>query len=96
MIARAQRYDPRPWPRRALAALGAATIAGTSRLLLFISFATTVAVVALRREAWRGPVWLQFKRVLHEVAVRSLPTTIVTGMLVGFALVTQAVYWSGR
>ncbi len=93
MIARTQRYDPRPWPRRVLAALGTATIFGTSRLLLFMSFATTVAVVALRREAWRGPVWIEFKRVLHEVAVRSLPTTVVTGMLVGFALVTQAVYW---
>ncbi|MPZ32942.1 MAG: hypothetical protein GEV13_18455 [Rhodospirillales bacterium] len=93
MIARARRYDPRPWPRRALAALGAATISGIGRLLLFVSFATTVAVVAFRREAWRGPVWLEFKRVLHEVAVRSLPTTVVTGMLVGFALVTQAVYW---
>lgn len=93
MIARAQRYDPRPWPRRALAAIGAFTISGTSRLLLFMSFATTVAFVALRREAWRRPVWAQFKRVLDQVAVRSLPTTVVTGMLVGFALVTQAVYW---
>ena len=93
MIARAQRYDPRPWPRRVLAAIGAFTISGTSRLLLFMSFATTVAFVALRREAWRRPVWAQFKRVLAQVAVRSLPTTVVTGMLVGFALVTQAVYW---
>jgi phospholipid/cholesterol/gamma-HCH transport system permease protein len=32
-------------------------------------------------------------RVLHGVAVRSLPTTAATGLLVGFALVTQAVYW---
>lgn len=93
MIAGAQRYDPRPWPRRALAAIGAVTISGTGRLLLFMSFATTVAFVALRREAWRRPVWAQFKRVLDQVAVRSLPTTVVTGMLVGFALVTQAVYW---
>ena len=30
---------------------------------------------------------------MAQVAVRSLPTTVVTGMLVGFALVTQAVYW---
>ena len=52
-----------------------------------------MAFVALRRGAWRGPVWTEFKRVLDQVAVRSLPTTVVTGMLVGFALVTQAVYW---
>jgi len=93
MTDRAQGYDQRAWPRRALALLGAATIGNTSRMLLFVSFAATVAVVALRREAWRGPVWIEFKRVLHEVAVRSLPTTVVTGMLVGIALVTQAVYW---
>lgn len=93
MIARARRYDPRPWPRRTLAALGAAALSGASRVLLFMSFGLTVAVVALRREAWRGPVWREFKRMLDQVAVRSLLTTVVTGMLVGFALVTQAVYW---
>ena len=72
MIARTQRYDPRPWPRRALAAIGATTISGATRLLLFMSFAATVAFVALRREAWRGPVWVAFQRVLNEVVPRVL------------------------
>ena len=94
MIAGAHDRGPDlPWPRRALAALGAAVIGGAHRLLLFLSFAATVLMVAMRRSAWHGPVWIEFKRVLHEVAVHSLPTTIATGMLVGFALVTQAVYW---
>lgn len=93
MSVNAQHYDPRPWPRRALAALGGSAIGAASRLLLFVAFGATVAVAAFRREAWRKPVWTEFQRVLHEVAVRSLPTTIVTGMLVAFALVTQAVYW---
>ena len=93
MIARARAYDPRPWPRRWLAAIGSTTIFGASRLLLFMSFATTVAFAAFRREAWRGPVSTEFNRILREVAVRSLPTTAVTGVLVGVALVTQAVYW---
>ncbi len=94
MIARAERHDrSRPWPRRALAALGAITIVNGHRSLLFVSLATTVVVVAMRRGSWRGPSWIEFKRVLYEVAVGSLPTTIVTGMLVGFALVAQAVYW---
>ncbi|PMW67593.1 ABC transporter permease, partial [Pseudomonas sp. GW460-8] len=31
--------------------------------------------------------------MLHGVAVRSLPTAIVTGGLMAFALVTQAIYW---
>ena len=94
MIERVQyRGAELPWPRRALGALGTAVIGGTHRLLLFLSFAATVLMVAMRRSAWHGPIWIEFKRVLHEVAVRSLPTTIATGMLVGFALVTQAVYW---
>jgi len=94
MIERVQyRGAELPWPRRALGTLGTAVIGGTHRLLLFLSFAATVLMVAMRRGAWHGPVWIEFKRVLHEVAVRSLPTTVATGMLVGFALVTQAVYW---
>lgn len=94
MIARAERHgSSRPWPRRALAALGAMTITNGRQLLLFASLAATVVLVAMRRGAWHGPSWMEFKRVLHEVAVGSLPTTIVTGVLMGFALVTQAVYW---
>ncbi len=62
-------------------------------LLLFVSLAATVAMLSLRRRTWRAPVWQEFKRVLYGVAVLSLPTTIATGILVGIALVTQAVYW---
>ena len=94
MIARASGYrQPRSRLRRFLVALGSRTIAGTQLLLLFVSLAATVLIVAARRSTWHGPIWLEFKRVLHGVAVRSLPTTVATGMLVGFALVTQAVYW---
>lgn len=94
MIARAQyRGSGLPWPRRVLAALGTVVIVSTHRLLLYLSLAATVLVIAMRRGSWHGPVWIEFKRVLHEVAVRSLPTTVATGLLVGFALVSQAVYW---
>lgn len=94
MIARAERRTFGPaWPRRVVAGLGRAVIAGTQRLLLYLSLAATVLIIAARPGAWRGPVWTEFKRVLHEVAVRSLPTTIATGLLIGFALVSQAVYW---
>lgn len=84
---------PRPWPRRALAVVGRITTRSTSDLLLFVSLAATVAMVSLRRRTWRAPVWHEFMRILHGVAVSSLPTTITTGILVGIALVTQAVYW---
>jgi|HubBroStandDraft_4_1064222.scaffolds.fasta_scaffold14327_2 phospholipid/cholesterol/gamma-HCH transport system permease protein len=94
MIARAEGdQSSRFRLRRFLAAVGSRTIAGTQLLLLFVSLAATVVIVAARRSTWQGPVRTEFMRVLHGVAVRSLPTTVATGMLVGFALVTQAVYW---
>jgi phospholipid/cholesterol/gamma-HCH transport system permease protein len=79
--------------RGMLAAVGNSTIVGTHRLLIYLSLAATVLVVALRRGTWQGPVRVEFRRVLSEVAVRSLATTLATGLLVGFALVSQAVYW---
>jgi phospholipid/cholesterol/gamma-HCH transport system permease protein len=79
--------------QQAIGALGSATIRSIDELLLSASLAATVVVAAFRRNAWSGAVWAERMRVLHEVAVRSLPTTIVAGILVGFALVSQAVYW---
>src|SRR5262249_56647479 len=93
MIARAVRRPALPWPRRALGGLGRATIFGAHRLLVFLSLTATVLVVVFRRGTWRRPVRLEFWRMLNEVTVRSLPTTAATGLLIGFALVSQAVYW---
>ena len=94
MTAHSEHYtSPRPWPRRLLAAIGRITRENTANVLLFTSFGATVLLAAFRPGMWRGPAWIEFKRALHEVAVRSLATTVVTGILVGFALVSQAVYW---
>lgn len=94
MTTPAIRYEQgKPWLRRTLAAVGGAVLRGTANLLLFTSLAATVLLVAVRRGTWRGPVRVEFKRVLYGVAVSSLPTTIATGVLIGIALVTQAVYW---
>jgi phospholipid/cholesterol/gamma-HCH transport system permease protein len=94
MIARAERRGSSPgWLRRAVGALGSAVIDGVAEVLRSAALAATVVVMATRRSAWRGPVWAEHKRMLHEVAVNALPTTIATGILVGFALVSQAVYW---
>lgn len=79
--------------RRLLGNLGAFFRQGTSNLLLFVSLGATVLVVAGRRSTWRGPVWAEFMRTLNAVAVSSLSTSIATGVLVGLALVSQAVYW---
>lgn len=79
--------------RRALGGLGSNVRQGTGNLLLFVSLSATVLVVASRRSTWRGPVWAEFIRMLNAVAVRSLSTTVATGLLIGIALVSQAVYW---
>jgi phospholipid/cholesterol/gamma-HCH transport system permease protein len=93
MIARVAHRPALPWPRRALGGLGRATIVSAHRLLIFLSLTATVLVVVFRRGTWRPPVRLEFWRMLNEVTVRSLPTTAATGLLIGFALVSQAVYW---
>lgn len=94
MIAHARRHGGgRSWPRRLLAAIGSTLRRGTTSVLLFAGLAATVLMVATRRATWRRPIWIEFKRVLHGVAVSSMPTVIATGILVGIALVAQAVYW---
>lgn len=99
MIAgRLERFTPsraglRQWLPRALATVGGMTIAGVSSMLLFASLAATVAVAALRRGVWRAPVRAELNRALRGVAVGSIGTAVATGVLVGFALVSQAVYW---
>jgi phospholipid/cholesterol/gamma-HCH transport system permease protein len=94
MTAGAARHrSPLSFLRRAVGAIGSATIRSADEMLLSAALATTVLVVAASRSAWRAAVWAEQMRVLHEVAVRSLTTTIATGVLIGFALVSQAVYW---
>jgi phospholipid/cholesterol/gamma-HCH transport system permease protein len=87
------RETARPWVLRGFAAIGASTTANVRGLLLFAAFATTVVAAAFRRGTWAGPVWNEFQRMLHQVAIGSVPTTLATGLLVGFTLVSQAVYW---
>jgi len=79
--------------RQTIGALGTATIRSIDELLLSVALAATVLVAATRRDAWRDAVWTEYKRVLREIVVGSLATTIAAGILVGFALVSQALYW---
>lgn len=89
----AMQHTSRPWPRRLLASLGRSTILGTHQLLIYLSLAATVLVLAFRRGTWNRPVRVEFRRILRGVTVQALPTTAATGLLVGFAVVSQAVYW---
>lgn len=78
---------------RLLAATGAATTRRIHILLVFAAFSATAVVAALRRDSWRRPVRMVFLNTLHRVAVESAATTLGTGVLLGFALVTEVVYW---
>jgi phospholipid/cholesterol/gamma-HCH transport system permease protein len=78
---------------RLLARTGAATVRWIHILLVFTAFSATAIVAALRRDSWRRPVWMVFLNTLHRVAVQSAATTLGTGVLLGFALVTEVVYW---
>jgi phospholipid/cholesterol/gamma-HCH transport system permease protein len=81
------------WLGQRLAAVGTGTRRGFTTLVEFAAFAATVVVLGLRRDSWRLPVRATFRHAVHDLAVRSVGTTLATGVLLGFALATQAVYW---
>lgn len=81
------------WFGRLLAATGAHVLRRVEAALVFAAFSATVMVAALRRESWRRPVRAVFFDSLHRVAVDSALTTIGTGIVLGFVLVAQVVYW---
>jgi len=78
---------------RFLAAIGDVTLRWLDSALAFAAFSATAFGAALRRDSWRRPVRAVFVGALHRVAVQSALTTIATGVLLGFVLVTQVVYW---
>lgn len=90
------RYRPlRSRLRRLLRAVGVPVLSLSQQTLLFASLGLTVLVAGLRQGIWRRMVWIEVNRSLRGVAVESLGTTVATGMLVGFALVSQGIYWLG-
>jgi len=89
----ARRLPTPEWLGRRLAAVGTATRRGFTTLVEFAAFAATVVALGLRRDSWRLPVRATFRHAVHDLAVRSVGTTLATGVLLGFALATQAVYW---
>lgn len=83
----------RRWLGNLLAATGGAVLRRLEALLVFAAFCATAIAAALRRESWRPPVRAAFMDALYRVAVQSAATTLGTGLLLGFVLVTQVVYW---
>lgn len=89
----ARRWLPRLPVGRLLDAVGDAVLRRLRGALDLAAFAATVLLSAVRHRTWRRPVRHELLRVLHGVAVRSLATTLVASVLLGFALVSQAAYW---
>lgn len=79
--------------RRLVGAVGRGVVRSFDEMLLSAALAATVLSALARRSTWRGAVWAEQLRVVRDTTVGCLPTTIVAGVLVGFALITQAVYW---
>ena len=81
------------WLPRAVGAIGAGTIRSMDEVLLSAALAATVVVALFRPATWRSAVWAEQMRVLYDVTVGCLITTVAAGILVGLALVTQGLYW---
>jgi phospholipid/cholesterol/gamma-HCH transport system permease protein len=78
---------------RLLEATGAETVRWVHVLLVFTAFCATAAIAALRRDSWRHPVRLTLYTAIDRVAVQCAITTLGTGVLLGFVLVTEVVFW---
>lgn len=57
-----------------------------------------VAVVrqGVRPVTWRRPVRTEFARFMEFSSLSSVPSVAIAGALVGFAVVTQGLYWVGK
>jgi phospholipid/cholesterol/gamma-HCH transport system permease protein len=86
--------EPAPGPlRRALAGIGRGTRARTRFLLLLAALAYGVLREVPRPGNWRRTVRAEFGRVLRHAVGGALPATLVTAVLIGLAMVSQALYW---
>jgi len=80
-------------PAGMLAATGRWTIASVQGFVRFISIAVAVLWQSCRPLTWRRTVRAELFEQCHQVGMRALPFILITGSLVGFGLVYQAIYW---
>lgn len=78
---------------RLLDRTASSTLSFLDGAIVFSAFSVTAIAVAFRRDSWRRPVRAAFLTALNRVTLQSVTTTLVTGVLLGLALVTQVVYW---
>jgi phospholipid/cholesterol/gamma-HCH transport system permease protein len=73
--------------------LGAWLIATGRRVIVASSLAVAVLVQACRPVTWRRTVRAELVRNCAQVALYGLPAIVITGLLVGLAMVNQVLYW---
>ncbi|MEE8659467.1 MlaE family ABC transporter permease [Sorlinia euscelidii] len=78
-----------------LATIGRLTRRILRATLITLSAAWGVVIEALSVGNWRRTVRLEFRSTLVQATGGGLISTLVTGALVGFALVAQTIYWLG-
>jgi phospholipid/cholesterol/gamma-HCH transport system permease protein len=73
--------------------LGAWLIATVRRVIMASSLAVAVLVQGCRPVTWRRTVRAELVRNCVQVALYGLPSIVITGLLVGLAMVNQVLYW---
>lgn len=85
--------SPLGFVRRAVARLGRGARARARFLLLLSALVFAVVREAVRRDNWRRTVRAEFRRILRQAVGGGLAPTLVTGALLGLAMVSQTLYW---
>jgi len=80
-------------PLRLLATVGRPVLIFAHWLLLLAGLGAAVVLEATRLPNWRRTVRAEFHRALALAGVGSLPTVLIAGVLLGLAMVYQALYW---
>ena len=79
--------------RMVLGAIGRWTIALLRPLIALSSMAVAVLWQGCRPLNWRRTLTNEFTRQCHRVGIGSLPFILLSGLLIGLAMVVQFLYW---
>lgn len=88
------RPEPRP-VRRLLGAVGDGVIVMLRWPCFVAAIGFAVCGAAVTPSSWRRPVRQEFQRMMRIAGTRAVPATIGASVLVGVAMVFQALYWLG-
>jgi phospholipid/cholesterol/gamma-HCH transport system permease protein len=85
--------QPLTWLRRLLAAVGRPPLQVLRWLALAAGFSFAILAAALRPITWRRPVRAEFMRSMRQAGVQGVRPAVFTSILIGLAMVYQALYW---